>query len=92
MHSQTHYACAHSDPSAAARARCVTHLVLAAGRVVEHATVVGDLIEGKQEESHVHALHDGTEASHRCSDTHAHEPVLCAPTTGQQSGSLVTNW
>lgn len=45
------------------------HLELPAAGVVQHAAVVGDLVEGKQQEAHVHALHNGAEASHRSAHT-----------------------
>ena len=31
---------------------------------MQHAAVVGDLVEGQQQEAHVHALHNGAQASH----------------------------
>jgi hypothetical protein len=37
------------------------------------------LIEGQQEEAHVHALNNGSEPRHGCSNAHAHEAVLCKP-------------
>lgn len=52
-------------------------LELAAGGVVEHAAVVGDLVVGQEEEAHVHALHDGPEPGHGSTDAHAREGILC---------------
>ena len=39
-------------------------LELAARGVVQHAAVVGDLVEGQQQEAHVHALNNGAQAGH----------------------------
>lgn len=38
------------------------------------------LVESQQQKAHVHALHDGPEASHGSTNTHAHETVLCSRT------------
>jgi len=57
---------AHSAPACCPRA---ARLELAAGGVVQHAAVVGDLVEGQQQEAHVHALHNGAQAGH--GGTHA---------------------
>ena len=50
--------------------------VVAATGVAEHSHVVGDLVEGEQQEAHVHALHDRAQARHRRTDRHARESVL----------------
>ena len=47
------------------------HLEVAAGGVVKHARVVGDLAEGEQQEAHVHALDDRAQARHGGADAHA---------------------
>jgi hypothetical protein len=54
------------------------HLELPSRGVVKHAAVVGDLVEGEQQEAHVHPLYDGPEACHGSSNAHAHETVLCS--------------
>ena len=53
------------------------HLVLPTGRVVQHADVVGDLVEGEKQEAHVHALHNRPQARHGSTYAHAHETILC---------------
>ena len=67
------------------------HLELPARGVVEHAAVVGDLVEGKEQESHVHALNKGTEASHAGADAHTSEAVLCVAQSGCESTGQAGN-
>mmetsp|Transcript_3993 Transcript_3993/g.12014 ORF Transcript_3993/g.12014 Transcript_3993/m.12014 type:complete len:299 (-) Transcript_3993:218-1114(-) len=51
-------------------------LVLSSRRVVEHAAVVGDLVEGQEKETHVHALDHGPQTGHGGADAHASKGVL----------------
>lgn len=44
---------------------------------MKHASVVGDLVVGKQQEAHVHAFDYRPKACHSCSNTHPHESILC---------------
>ena len=45
---------------------------------MQHASVVGDLVVGQQQEAHIHALHDGPQAGHSRANAHAHEAVFCS--------------
>ena len=49
---------------------------IAAACVTQHPHVVGDLIEGEQQEAHVHALDDRPETGHRRTDRHTGEAVF----------------
>ena len=44
--------------------------------VAEHPHVVGDLVEGQEQEAHVHALNDRPETGHRGTNRHSGEAVL----------------
>jgi len=49
---------------------------VAAAGVAEHPHVVGDLVEGQEQEAHVHALNDRPETGHRGTNRHSGEAVL----------------
>ena len=51
-------------------------LELPARGVVEHPTVIGDLIIGEEKETHVHAFDDRAEARHGGANAHASEGVF----------------
>lgn len=66
---------------------------VAAGRVVEHASIVRDLREGEKQEAHVHALHDRAEPRHGSADAHPLEGKTMNAPGGQSrenSGCTVT--
>ena len=43
---------------------------------MQHAAVVGDLVEGQQQEAHVHALYNGPQTRHGSTHAHAQERVF----------------
>ena len=49
---------------------------IAAAGVAQHPHVVGDLVEGQEQEAHVHAFNNRPQAGHRCADRHAGEAVF----------------
>ena len=59
------------------------YLVLATRGVVQHASIVGDLVVGQQQEAHVHAFNDDPKPCHGRPNAHSHEAVLCEETTEQ---------
>ena len=50
--------------------------VVAAAGVAQHPHVVGDLVEGEQQEAHVHAFHDRPQTGHGRTHRHAGETVF----------------
>lgn len=69
--------CTELPANAAGAADDHGHLELATRGVVQHAAVVGDLVECQEQEAHVHALDNGAQAGHGCTHTHAHEAIFC---------------
>mmetsp|Transcript_20586 Transcript_20586/g.36725 ORF Transcript_20586/g.36725 Transcript_20586/m.36725 type:complete len:398 (-) Transcript_20586:32-1225(-) len=51
-------------------------LELATRGVVKHTAVVRDLVEGEEQEPHVHALDNGPQSGHTGTNAHPREPVL----------------
>ena len=45
--------------------------VITAAGVTQHPHVVGDLVEGKQQEAHIHAFDDWAQPRHRRTNRHA---------------------